>query len=193
MKKVSTCILALVFAAGSSMALGGPGHGDRHHKGDRYYHAKKDYRAGPYRNVPRIEHARKHRKHAREHRRYQAAKEHRRQHRKYRKWRNHRWDHRYGHHGWGYRSWHHKPWKHKHRRYGHRYYGDYLGAALVGSALTHSLYHTHKDRVVHIHHDNGSSYHDKQDGYSEVVGCFRVEQLEDGSEVRVDLPLSECH
>jgi len=221
MKKLSTCILALVFAAGSSAALGAPDHGDRHGKGAKHHKGDKYYTVGPRQNIARLEHPRhknkharvhrdKHeRKHAREHRRHKKAKEHRREHRK---WRKHRWDHRYnrsfgyryghryGHHrydrhydrGWRYDSWHHKPWKYKHRRWDRHYYGDYLGAALIGSALTYSFYHTHGAAVCDDRHDDRHDPHYREGGYGEVVGCHRIEQLSDGSEVRVDVPLSEC-
>lgn len=90
--------------------------------------------------------------------------------------------HHYGsRHYWGYAP----------RYYGPRYYyPSYLGAALVGSALTYSLYHTHSGALCYDRHETGTTYSSPA---SEVVGCHRIEQLPDGSERRVDVPLSECY
>ena len=74
------------------------------------------------------------------------------------------------------------------------YYPSYLGAALIGSALSYSLYHTHNGAYCYDNHGN-DNYQPSSGGrsYSEVVGCHRIEQLPDGSERRVELPMSQCN
>lgn len=184
MKKASSCILALVLAVGSSVALGAPGHGDRHHKDARQHRADKHHKVGRHHDVPRMSHsARHHKKQLRHHRKHQVQKRHLRHHKKHHGWHYQRWDR----HGWRHDGWRRHSWNH-----GRRYYGDYLGAALVGSALTYSFYHLHGGAVCYDHHDDRRSTGYRDRGYSEVVGCHRIERLEDGTEVRVDVPLSQC-
>lgn len=72
------------------------------------------------------------------------------------------------------------------------YYPSYLGAALIGSALTYSLYHTHNGAYCYDNHRN-DSYQQRSGSYSEVVGCHRMERLPDGSERRVEVPMSQCN
>ncbi|MBT4523271.1 MAG: hypothetical protein HOC23_24985 [Halieaceae bacterium] len=81
-------------------------------------------------------------------------------------------------------------WRRGHsRHYARGYYGpSYLGAALVGSALTASLVHSHGGVSCRDNHASGPS----SGSYREVVGCYRIEQLADGGELRVDLPMSQC-
>jgi hypothetical protein len=114
--------------------------------------------------------------------------------------RDHRGGHHYrgGHHdrhyrGDGYRGGHPapryyrggwaRPW---YRPYYPYNYSAYLGSALVGSAVAYSLYHSHGGLSCHDDHPErgGSRY--------EVVGCHRIEILPDGSERRVEVPLSAC-
>ncbi|MFT7289433.1 MAG: hypothetical protein ACI87W_003567, partial [Halieaceae bacterium] len=87
-------------------------------------------------------------------------------------------------------------WRHG-RYYNPRYsyYGPYggwgqayLGGALLGSAITYGLSHNHATC-------NDSSHNHDPDGYREgpryeIEGCYRIEKLPDGSERRVELPLS---
>ncbi|MFK7975903.1 MAG: hypothetical protein AB8C02_07180 [Halioglobus sp.] len=217
MKKVGSCLVALVLALGSSVAVAAPGHGDRDHKGAKHHRVSKDFNVGRHHIVPRIEHAshskhkakqraKQHRKHVRSHRQYKAEKQHRRQHRKHDGWRNNRWDrnrhfnkrarHNYWkHNGWRYNHWnhrvrHHRDWRHSRHYSRNRHYGNYLGAAIVGSALTYSLYHLHDGAVCYDSHED---HRDRDYERNDVVGCHRIERLEDGSQVRVDVPLSECH
>jgi hypothetical protein len=114
-----------------------------------------------------------------------------------------------GYHGNHYRQQHYKPQHYgrhhyyrphhygRHyfgRHYRHGYYPSYLGAALVGSALTYSLYHTHQGAACYQDHSrDGYRDRDRDRRNSEVVGCHRIEHLPDGSERRVDVPLSECN
>jgi hypothetical protein len=77
-----------------------------------------------------------------------------------------------------------------HYRYDY-YYPSYLGAALVGSALNYSLYHTHNGASCYDNHSSNQSQ-PRSGNYSEVVGCYRTERLSDGSERRVDVPMSQC-
>lgn len=186
MKKLSTCLLALVIAGGSSMAMGAPHQGERHHKGE-HRHQKHDFKVGRHHDVHRIERGRHHNKHLREHRRHHAAKEHRRHHRKWRDHRRHRWDH----YGWRYNGWDHRPWRRHHWRHG-GYYGDYVGAAILGSALTFSLYHRHNGAICYDRHDDRHDPYYREGRRTDVVGCHRIERLADGTEVRVDVPLEEC-
>jgi hypothetical protein len=99
----------------------------------------------------------------------------------------------YGHYG-------RKSYNYRHHGYYNRsyYYPSYLGAALFGSALTYSLYHTHNGNQCYENHgNNGSNGNYGGGSYSgsntEVVGCHRIEQLPDGSERRVEVPLSQCN
>lgn len=92
------------------------------------------------------------------------------------------------HHGsynkyWGHSNTHHRGYG------GGYYYPGYFGAALVGAALTASLYHIHNGaRCYDRHADNYRSSR----SYSEVTGCYRIERFADGSERRVELPMSQC-
>ena len=71
------------------------------------------------------------------------------------------------------------------------FYPSYLGAALVGSALTSSLYHTHNGERCNDRH--ADSDYRQSSGNREVVGCHRIEVLADGSERRVEVPMSQCN
>lgn len=120
-----------------------------------------------------------------------------------------RGDHDRGH-GRGHddnRGQHYKHKKHHYNHYyrGHRkhfynrryyspgyYYPSYLGAALLGSALTSSLYHSHNgERCYEKHADD--QYRQSSSSNRAVVGCHRIEILADGSERRVELPMSQCN
>jgi hypothetical protein len=76
-----------------------------------------------------------------------------------------------------------------------------LGAAIVGSVINHSLYHTHGGAVCYDKHsdasysnyDNAYNSGSRSVGYSEVSGCHRIERMPDGSERRVDVPISQCY
>ena len=76
-----------------------------------------------------------------------------------------------------------------HYRYNY-YYPSYLGAALIGSAVNYSLHHTHNGASCYDNHS--SNQYQPRSSNSEVVGCFRTERLADGSERRVDVPMSQC-
>jgi len=69
---------------------------------------------------------------------------------------------------------------------GGNYFSARLGSVLIGSALTHSFYHRHGHALCHDNHfDNyGQRYRS--------VGCHRIEYRRDGSQRRVDVPLSAC-
>ncbi|MFT6285510.1 MAG: Ni/Co efflux regulator RcnB [Halieaceae bacterium] len=95
----------------------------------------------------------------------------------------------YGHYG-------HKPYSYRrHGYYNRNYYPSYLGAALFGSALTYSLYHTHNGSQCYENHGNNSNYGgvSYSGSNTQVVGCHRLERLPDGSERRVEVPLSQCN
>ncbi len=119
---------------------------------------------------------------------YSGGHKYRNQHRRhhyYDQRRNHRYQHHYRHRHYynGYRGgyWHY-------RRPG--YYYPWVGAAITGTILGHSLYHLHGDNVCYDDHDRRG---DRYRSSTEVVGCHRIEQLPDGSERRVDVPLSQCN
>lgn len=80
------------------------------------------------------------------------------------------------------------------RRYPSRgyYYPSYLGAALIGSALTTSLYHSHNGQSCYENHAD-DQYRRNSSSNREVVGCHRIEILADGSERRVEIPMSQCN
>ncbi len=105
------------------------------------------------------------------------------------------------HHGGG--QWQGYQHGHGHWKRGHwypapRYYYprvDYnryvyypLGAALVASAVNYSLYHSHGGLPCYEQH--ATTYSPPA---PEVVGCHRIERYPDGSQRRVDVPLSECY
>ena len=128
-----------------------------------------------------------HGKHQGKHYKHHKHKKHYKQHKRYKHGKH------YGHHGhYGY----YRPYR------GHRYYGgyyhpdyaypSYLGAALIGSALTYSLFHTHNGTYCYDNHGN-NNYRQSNGRYSEVVGCHRIEQLPDGSERRIEVPMSQCN
>lgn len=67
-----------------------------------------------------------------------------------------------------------------------RYWGWPLGpvgGAVIGSAITYSLVHDHND-----HRDCDHAVGERH----EITGCYRIEQLPDGRERRVELPRSAC-
>ena len=97
------------------------------------------------------------------------------------------------HHGgykkqWGHSNYHHRGYYRGHFNSGH-YYAGYFGAALVGAALTANLYHTHNG--AHCYDRHPDNYRSSRN-YSEVPGCYRIERFSDGSERRVELPMSQC-
>jgi hypothetical protein len=110
-------------------------------------------------------------------------------------------DHHYRHGGHHYN--HYRPYRH----YGHNggnygrhysgyyrpnyYYPSYLGAALIGSAFSYSLSHSHNGATCYDSHAS-DRYQQRSSGYSEVTGCHRIERLPDGSERRVEVPISQC-
>ena len=109
--------------------------------------------------------------------------------------------HNYGHYKRHNRH-HNKHYEYYRPYRGHRYYGgyyrpsysypSYLGAALIGSALTYSLFHTHNGAYCYDNHGN-DNYRQSSGRYSEVVGCHRIERLPDGTERRVEVPMSQCN
>ena len=63
-----------------------------------------------------------------------------------------------------------------------------LGAALVGTAIGYTLSRSGPDcygNCTTTTYTNAST--------SNVSGCYRIERYPDGSERRVELPLSECY
>lgn len=109
------------------------------------------------------------------------------------------------------RNWHRAPrlaprysyrhgWRHSSRYgwgYRYNYYPSLLGASLIGTVIGHHLYHLHDGAVCYDSHNDDHVHHDRTaDGdasHTEIVGCHRVERLPDGSERRVEVPLSQCH
>ncbi len=63
-----------------------------------------------------------------------------------------------------------------------------LGTALVASAVNYSLYHNHGG--VSCYEQHAVTYPSPA---PEVVGCHRIERYPDGTQQRVDVPLSECY
>ena len=100
---------------------------------------------------------------------------------------NNRWQHN-KHYYRGHRN------RFNYRRYPSRgyYYPSYLGAALIGSALTTSLYHSHGGERCYQNHAT-DQYRQSSSSNREVVGCHRIEILADGSERRVEIPMSQCN
>jgi hypothetical protein len=89
---------------------------------------------------------------------------------------------------WAHSNYHHRGYYGGHFKSGH-YYAGYFGAALVGAALTANLYHTHNG--AHCYDRHPDNYRSSR-SYSEVPGCYRIERFADGSERRVELPMSQC-
>jgi len=77
-------------------------------------------------------------------------------------------------------------------RYSTRVYHDYdpylpLGAALVGTAIGYSLSQAGSDCY------GNCTTTVTQTTTSNVSGCYRIERYPDGSERRVELPISQCY
>lgn len=70
------------------------------------------------------------------------------------------------------------------------FYPSYVGAALLGSAITYILFHTHEGEYCSANH--GYDGYQQSRRSSEVVGCHRIERFPDGSERRVEVPMSQC-
>jgi hypothetical protein len=117
----------------------------------------------------------------------------------------HNGGHQGGHH-YKYQGHHYKHYK-PYRSYGYYgghyrpdyYYPSYLGAALIGSALTSSLYHSHNGARCYEDHSGGLYQprnqlrnQQRDSGSREVIGCHRIEILADGTERRVEMPMSQC-
>ena len=92
----------------------------------------------------------------------------------------------------GHRGHHYRPNRHYSNYYrpGY-YYPSYLGAALIGSAFSYSLSHNHDGASCYENHSN-DRYRQSSGAYNEVVGCHRIERLSDGSERRIEVPMSQC-
>jgi hypothetical protein len=95
---------------------------------------------------------------------------------------------RYEHHYHG-GHWYPRPYYYSRPHYNRDYYYP-LGAALIGAAVTYSLFHTHDGARCYEHHVVGYS---APIASTEVVGCHRIERYPDGSEQRVEVPVSECY
>jgi hypothetical protein len=96
----------------------------------------------------------------------------------------------YRHGGHHYRP--HRPYRHYSNHYRQAYYyPSYLGAALIGSAFSYSLSHNHNGTSCYENHSN-DRYRQSSGGYNEVVGCHRIERLPDGTERRIEVPVSQC-
>jgi hypothetical protein len=99
------------------------------------------------------------------------------------------YEHHYHEGHWYPRPYYPRPYYYPRPHYDREYYYP-LGAALIGAAVTYSLFHTH---------DGARCYENHVVSYSapaasaEVVGCHRIERYPDGSERRVEVPVSECY
>jgi len=166
MKVLTSLSLAFVLAFGAASATAGGKH--KHHK-DWHVSVHHNYYGGDrYYKSPR--HYR-HKKHYYKHH-YKPY---------YKPYYKKRYRHRHG-----YRYYDYPRYRNDYRRHrGHRYYYPYRGVSLSGAVVGHSAYHLHDNNVCYDDHGGRS-------GYSEVVGCHRIERLPDGGERRVDVPLSEC-
>jgi hypothetical protein len=98
-----------------------------------------------------------------------------------------------GHHGYSYKHYPQHSYYRGHygRHHYGRYYPSYLGAALIASSLSYSLHHNHNGVACYQSHST-DRYQQQSSSYSEVVGCHRIERLSDGSERRVEVPMSQC-
>ena len=102
---------------------------------------------------------------------------------------NHHYEHNYGH--WrGQHYEHYTPYRYYRGHYHHDYYPSYVGAALLGSAITYILFHTHDGEYCSDNH--GYDSYRQSSRSIEVVGCHRIERFPDGSERRVEVPMSQC-
>ena len=165
MKALTTLSLALLLAFGAASASAGGKH--KHHK---KHH--KDWHVSVHHNYYGGSRYGKH---------YRYKKHHYKHHY------NHGYRHRHHYRHYDYPGYRGGYWRY--RRHG--YYYPYVGAAVVGSIIGHSAYHLHGDNVCYDEHRDRRG--DRTGGYSEVVGCHRIERLPDGRERRVDVPLSECY
>lgn len=195
MKTLSSLGLAIALSLTVSAAMAADRHGKGHHK--------KGWSSGHHKVEKRAVHSGRHHARGRGHHKYRHNKyssSHHSRH-KYSHRRSYRYPHSYSHkYSRGYRRHHghigYRPLRHRYHHgvsyYSHdRVFPAVLGAAIVGSAITHSLYHTHGGSVCYDKHDNYSNNY-RDSGYSEVVGCHRIERMPDGSERRVEVSMSEC-
>lgn len=173
MKLLTSLSLALVLAFGAASASAG----DKHKQHKKHHND---------RHVSVHHGGHKHGKHYRRHHYERQHYGHRYRHH-YNRHYNHRYNHHYRHrhdyHGYRGGYW-------RYRRHGDYY--PYIGVAIAGSLIGHRLYHLHGDTVCYDDHERDRRG-ERRGGYSEVVGCHRIERLPDGSERRVDVPLSECN
>lgn len=110
------------------------------------------------------------------------------QHHKHKK---HHYNHNKQHYSHYYRS--HRNHFYNRRYYSQNYYyPSYLGAALIGSALTSSLYHSHNGERCYEEHAV-DQYRQSSSSNRQVIGCHRIEVLADGSERRIEMPMSQCN
>ncbi|MCR9104909.1 MAG: hypothetical protein NXI15_06450 [Gammaproteobacteria bacterium] len=85
----------------------------------------------------------------------------------------------------------HYPSRH-HWRHGTRYYAPALGAVITGSIISHRLYHRHRGVVCYERHNLYPGSH-RHAGHTEIAGCHRIERLPNGTQRRVEVPLSQCY
>lgn len=93
------------------------------------------------------------------------------------------------HYGHSHHKYYRGRWAPRYR--GSYYYYDasrYLGSALVGAAVSYALFHNHNGAVCYDSHSRGYG----STNY-EVTGCHRIETLPDGSQRRVEVPMSACY
>ncbi len=104
--------------------------------------------------------------------------------------------HHYNHYSRGHRNHYYRGHRNHHyyRRYSPPgyYYPSYLGAVLMGSALSTSLYNNRNGEGRYDDRSN-NQYQGSSSSNREVVGCHRIEILADGSEQRVEVPMSQCN
>lgn len=181
MKLVTVISLTIALAATSSTALAREDHKKGHVQADRHESQHQKRKQHKQKAIVQQRHKLHHVK--QQHRKASHISRHKYLHPARHSWRHSRY------YGW------HYPNRHR-LRYRYDYYPSVLGASLIGTVIGHHLYHLHDGAICYDrhtgHHDNLEHKDNPSSGYSETVGCHRVEQLTDGTERRVEVPLSEC-
>ena len=113
-------------------------------------------------------------------------RQHRIQRRQFRRYNNRVWRHN---RAWRNRWFYGPRFRYDYYPHGHiGWRSGFATGALLGSSVNVTQFHNDGD---HRYCDHEPA--DRNRGSGQISGCYRIERLPDGSERRIELPLSDCY